>query len=1020
MSTNYTQYLGAKRCCDLKVQGPQGPQGAQGQASIGGMGYQGATGTQGYQGATGRGCAGPTGAQGLNGVTGSQGATGAQGAEGSAGGAGLILYYNYSLGTIAGGGRYPLQRTTDYTANTLPFIAAVNQTVLWRLYPTVATPFTISGGSYQSVIFASSASTGTIQITSVTDEIGATLATISNPPTVTGIAVTPYLLIGNILAGPFNFNTTTNTYIDLTLTINGTLDITFQTAGAYSNINLLTPVLVQGVTGAQGSVGMTGAQGSVGMTGAQGSVGMTGSQGATGSVGMTGSQGATGSQGDTGSVGATGSQGATGSVGITGAQGDTGPVGITGPIGSVGMTGAQGDTGSAGSAGAQGDTGSVGMTGAQGATGPSQWTPMNGLGTTGGGYTGIGITGQDVLIYGNLLVTGGIDPIYLALTPGPTGPQGFINPLWVDSVNQNALRSEKILISNGPAGTGNLTINNSLGTGTSASLLTLNQTTTTGILYTEKYNQRTATTGIAIQESYFAKNGATKTEFSRVRIDTPTSNSGQYTIVVNQGGTLVNHLTANGSSATLDITATNGLNMSTHAIAGVTTITDFQGLNFLPQANVQAISNTPINIPVYNGDHQILLKASSVPIIDTLVVQTQFIGSGSVNCSAVGNGFQWLGTNNGEIYCYDVTFNGWTLVAQFNGAITALFYAVGTDRLYIGGSFSSCSNPSSANAYGNVAYIPAPSTSLIIPDNLIWSGASNGGFNNSCLAITGDGADNVYFGGNFTNNADNSLILNFFACYEQPTNVLSALDNNTSNGFNGTVLNLDFLSGTICATGNFTNITTSGVPTTSPYCVVFAISGNAVSSVNALDGGATTLATAIGGYDFIDNDGTDFIVVINQSYSSPAGNLFYLIKVSVSGVSSVSGSNSIFNSITSFFRKVSTGSTHAITNANDYYIDSALATAMGTSYFTFNYIGSDTVYFNLQGVGSQWAFVGASYNNFLLGGGRQILWYNGSVFTTGYLAQTPNYGATLLLNWNGTYYVQICSLGSPTAWNPYT
>jgi hypothetical protein len=29
MSTNYTQYLGARRCCDLKVQGPQGPQGAQ-------------------------------------------------------------------------------------------------------------------------------------------------------------------------------------------------------------------------------------------------------------------------------------------------------------------------------------------------------------------------------------------------------------------------------------------------------------------------------------------------------------------------------------------------------------------------------------------------------------------------------------------------------------------------------------------------------------------------------------------------------------------------------------------------------------------------------------------------------------------------------------------------------------------------------------------------------------------------------------------------------------------------------
>jgi hypothetical protein len=403
-----------------------------------------------------------------------------------------------------------------------------------------------------------------------------------------------------------------------------------------------------------------------------------------------------------------------------------------------------------------------------------------------------------------------------------------------------------------------------------------------------------------------------------------------------------------------------------------------------------------------------------------LVVQAQFIGTGSVNCSAVGNGFQWLGTNNGEVYCYDVALNNWTLVAQFNGAITALFYAVGTDRLYIGGSFNACSNPSTANTYGNVAYIPAPSTSSIIPDNLIWSGNTLGGFNNSVLAITGDGADNVYFGGAFITNADNTISLNYFACYDQPTNVISPLDNNSSNGFDNPVYNLDWLLGTICATGQFNTITTGGVPTTSPYCVVFAISGNAVSSVNALDGGATTLATAIGGYDFIDNDGSEFIVVINQSYSAPAGNLFYLIRVSTLGVSSVSGSNSIFNSITSFFRKTTTGSTHAITNANDYYIDSALATAMGTSYFTFNYIGSDTVYFNLQGVGSQWAFVGASYNNFLLGGGRQILWYNGTVFTTGYLAQTPTYGATLLLNWNGTYYVQICSLGSPTSWGPYT
>ena len=35
MSSNYTQYLGAKRCCDLKVQGPQGVAYSAGQVLVG-------------------------------------------------------------------------------------------------------------------------------------------------------------------------------------------------------------------------------------------------------------------------------------------------------------------------------------------------------------------------------------------------------------------------------------------------------------------------------------------------------------------------------------------------------------------------------------------------------------------------------------------------------------------------------------------------------------------------------------------------------------------------------------------------------------------------------------------------------------------------------------------------------------------------------------------------------------------------------------------------------------------------
>ena len=91
------------------------------------------------------------------------------------------------------------------------------------------------------------------------------------------------------------------------------------------------------------------------------------------------------------------------------------------------------------------------------ANGPSQWFTDTIIGPTGTGYTGIGYTG-DVIVRGNLYVEGGIDPTYLALTPGPTGPQGFINPLWLDPSNN--LRSEQILLDDGVSLITN-TLNNS-------------------------------------------------------------------------------------------------------------------------------------------------------------------------------------------------------------------------------------------------------------------------------------------------------------------------------------------------------------------------------------------------------------------------------------------------------------------------------------------------------------------------------------------------------------------------------
>jgi hypothetical protein len=59
---NYTQYLGAQRCCNINKQGPIGPIGPQG--AQGPIGPAGVTGGLGSTGPTGRGCRGPTGPSG--------------------------------------------------------------------------------------------------------------------------------------------------------------------------------------------------------------------------------------------------------------------------------------------------------------------------------------------------------------------------------------------------------------------------------------------------------------------------------------------------------------------------------------------------------------------------------------------------------------------------------------------------------------------------------------------------------------------------------------------------------------------------------------------------------------------------------------------------------------------------------------------------------------------------------------------------------------------------------------------
>lgn len=263
-----------------------------------------------------------------------------------------------------------------------------------------------------------------------------------------------------------------------------------------------------------------------------------------------------------------------------GPQGSQGSMGVAGPIGFRGATGAQGSTGPSG--GAQGSTGA---TGAQGATGPSQWISMNGVGVTGGGYTGIGVTGQDVLIYGNLLVTGGIDPTYLALTPQASGPTGFVNPLWVDSINGNALRSQ------------NIYMDNTSGTGNTGAYISLIPDSTNQIIL----------------------NDGGATAFSNtINYSSMTISDTLNTLTIDQ-----TNITHSGATGPLTITGNNAINLNGDSIQMTTT-----------GNNIGFSSGTSVNITATDG---VYLTASNDPMTLTSASLMTITGNDGLTMTANNN-----------------------------------------------------------------------------------------------------------------------------------------------------------------------------------------------------------------------------------------------------------------------------------------------------------------------------------------------------------------------------------------------
>lgn len=220
------------------------------------------------------GATGPTGPTGATGPQGSKGQQGATGATGNPGGSGLLLFFNFYQTQV--GGKYPMQTSYDVTSSNSP-IPLSNTTISWRYL--VLQPFSFQSGTYEATIYAflTSGSSGSIQITNIVDQQGQSVAFDSTPPTtITGSSLTKYTITGLVKPGPFAFNTTSNSFLDLNLVVTGNVSISFEDTTAYSIINFDTPVLVKGDTGATGPQGATGATGVVGLSGPAGPTGPAG------------------------------------------------------------------------------------------------------------------------------------------------------------------------------------------------------------------------------------------------------------------------------------------------------------------------------------------------------------------------------------------------------------------------------------------------------------------------------------------------------------------------------------------------------------------------------------------------------------------------------------------------------------------------------------------------------------------------------------------------------------------------
>jgi len=342
MST-YSQYLGNKKCCDLRGLGPQGPTGPTGAGGpIGPYGRTGPIGPTGYTGPTG--IIGPTGYTGPVGFS-----------------TGAIYYFNNDIGVT---GTIGLTGTAgDTLGYTGPrqlsrVISIGSQTLITSNIPTSSTELlqsfitetgdpnitTLIGGNWNFEIWASTS--GAVGETSLffivyIYETDGTRHQIS-PASISYINLVSSSTSLYNISFPIDYEPILNIDDRIEIEVWGkNISATSKNISVYFNNITIGQVTTTINPYFNGATGPTGPQGIQGVTGATGSQGIQGVTGPTGSQGIQGVTGPTGPQGIQGATGATGPQGIQGVTGATGPQGIQGVTGPTGPQGIQGATGPQ-------------------------------------------------------------------------------------------------------------------------------------------------------------------------------------------------------------------------------------------------------------------------------------------------------------------------------------------------------------------------------------------------------------------------------------------------------------------------------------------------------------------------------------------------------------------------------------------------------------------------------------------------------------------------------------------------------